>query len=63
MVADTDKMIRNVVRKICTERRKISLLKNKIGKLFQKKVTELVDVQNLWGHSKDVVLMACDGEK
>ena len=62
MVADIDKKkIRNVVRKTCDERRKISLLKDvKIRK--QEKVIKLVDIgaPNLWGHFKDVVLMACD---
>ena len=51
-----------VVRKTCDERRKITLLKDvKIMMRFQEKVIELVDVgaPNLWGHFKDVVLVAC----
>ena len=46
VVADIDKKkIRNVVRKICTERRGISLLKDlKIRKRFEEKVIKLVDV-------------------
>ena len=64
VVADIDrKKIRKVVRKTCADRRKISLLKDvKISKLFNEKVTELVDVgaPNLWGHFKDGILRACD---
>ena len=48
----------------CTERRKISLLKDvKIRKSFEEDIIDLVDVGalNLWGHFKDVVLYACDG--
>ena len=48
--------IRKVVRKTCTERRKITLLKDeKIRKRFEEKVTELVNVDapNLWWHFKD----------
>ena len=60
MIADIDKKkIRNVVRKTCAERRKINV---KIRKVFEEKVIILVDVgaQNLWGHFKGGVLMACD---
>ena len=64
VIADKDKRkIRNVVRKTCTERRYISLLKDvKIRKRFDEKVTKLVDVgaSNLWGHFKDGILGACD---
>ena len=47
MIADIDKKkIRNVVRKTCTESRKISLLKNmKIRKRLEEKVMKLVDVE------------------
>ena len=33
-----------------------------IRKRFEEKVIELVDfgIQNLWGHFKDIILMACD---
>ena len=51
------------MRKTCAERRKITLLKDvKIRKLFEEKVTELVDVgaPNLWGQFMDGVLEACD---
>ena len=46
VVADIDKkQIKNVVRKTCTERRKISLLKDvKIMKQFEEKVIELDDL-------------------
>ena len=50
VVADIDIKIRNIVRKIGIERRKVSLLKNvKVRKQF-KKVVELVDadIQNFW---------------
>ena len=58
-----ERKISNVERKTCAERRKITLLKDvKISKLFEGKVTKLVDVgmPNLRGHFKDEVLMACD---
>ena len=44
VVADIDKKnIRNIVRKICIERRRISLLKDvKIRKHFEYKVVELI---------------------
>ena len=61
-VMDERKM-RNVVRKTCAERGKITLLKGvKIRKRFEGKVNKFVDVgmPNLWGHFKDEVLMACD---
>ena len=52
MVADIDmKKIRKVVRKTCTEIRKISLLKDvKTRKRFEENVMELVDVAipNFW---------------
>ena len=51
------------MRKTCTERRKISLLKEvMIRKRFQENVAKLVDVgvPNLWVHFKDWVLEACD---
>ena len=64
MIADIDESkIRKVERKICAERRNITLLKDvKIRKRFEEKVIELVDfgVSNLWGHTKDWVLKACD---
>ena len=64
VMADIDKRkIRKVVRKTCTERRKISLLKDvKIRKRFEEKVTKLVDdgAPNLLEHFKDWVLKACD---
>ena len=46
VITDIDKKkIRNVVRKTCTERRKISLRKIlKIRKQFEEKVIKLVDV-------------------
>ena len=63
MIADIDKKkIRNVGRKICTEGRKISLLKGvKIMKLFEEKVIKLGDfgAPNLWGHLNDGVLKVC----
>ena len=56
MVADIDKKkIRKVVRKTCSEGRKISLLKDvTIRKRFEENVITLVDVgvPNLWGHFK-----------
>ena len=64
MIADIDKKkIWKVVRKTCTERRKITLLKDvKIRKRFEEKVIELVDIAelNLFGCIKDGVLEACD---
>ena len=64
VVADIDmKKIRNVVRKTCTEGRKISLLMDvKIMKRFEDKVIELVDfgMLNWWRHFKNGVLKACD---
>ena len=64
MVADIDKnKIRNVVRKTCIDRRKISLLKVvKISKRLEEKLIKLVDTgaANLWGHFKDHVLNSCD---
>ena len=64
VVADIDKRkIKKVVRKMCTERRKISLLKYvKIRKRFEEKVIKLVDVErsNSWGHFKDRILKASD---
>ena len=58
-IVDMDKRkIQNVVRKACAERRKITLLKDvKIRKLFEEKLIKLVE---LWGHFKDLVLMACN---
>ena len=59
VIVEIDKQkIRNVVRKICVERRKISLLRDaKIRKQLIEKVIKLVDVgaPNLWGHFKDGV--------
>ena len=48
VIADVDKkIIRNVVRKTCAERRKISLLKDvKIRKRCEEEVIELVDVMS-----------------
>ena len=64
VIADIDKRkIRNVVRKTCAERRKITSVKDvKIWKRFEEKVTKKVDVgaPNLWGQFKDGVLKACD---
>ena len=64
MIADIDeKKIRNIIRKTCTERRKISLLKDlKIRKLYEGKVIKLVDIGelNLRGYFKDGVLKASD---
>ena len=64
VVEDIDKKkIRNVPRKTCTERRKISMLKDvKIRKQFEGKDIKLVDVgsQNFWAHFKHGVLKACD---
>ena len=57
------KKTRNVVRKICTKRRKQSLLKDvMIRKRFEENVIELVHLgtSNVWGHFKDGVLDACD---
>ena len=47
-------------RKTCAERRKISLLTDKTRKRLEEKVIELViiNVPNLWGHSKDGDLKA-----
>ena len=50
LVANIDKKkTRNVVRKTCNERRKITLLKDVIRKRYEEKVIKLVDVgaQNL----------------
>ena len=62
-----EKRKRNVDRKTCSERRKISLLKDlKIRKRLEEKVIKLVDVgvQNMWGHVKNGVLKTYDeGEK
>ena len=64
VVVDIDmRIIRNVVRKTCTERRKINLLKDlKIRKRFEEKVIKLVDVgaPYLWGHFRDGALKACN---
>ena len=64
MVANIDKKkVRNVVRKTCTVRQKISLLKDwKVRMRHIEKLIELVDigVPNLWRHFKDGVLGACD---
>ena len=64
VVAHMDKKkMRNVVIRICTEKRKMSLLNDlKIRKRFEEKVMKLVDIgfSNLWGHFKDGVLKACD---
>ena len=63
VIADIDKKkIRNDVRKTCTERRQIILLKDfNIRKRFEQKVTELIDVAatNMRGHIMDGVLKAC----
>ena len=56
------KKIRNAVRKTCTERRKVGLLKDlKIRKRFEEKVITLIGVgaPNLWGHFKDGILKVC----
>ena len=53
------KKIRKVVKNTCAVGRKITLLKDvKIGKRFEEKVIDLVDIgsPNLWGHFKDGVL-------
>ena len=63
LVADRDrKKIREVLRKTCIERRKISLLLDEIWKRFREKVIELVDIDfpHLWGHFRDGVLRVCD---
>ena len=64
VIADIDKRkIRKVVIKTCTERRKISLLKDlKNKKRIEEKEIKLVDVgaPNLWGHIKDGIIKACD---
>ena len=57
------KKMRNVVRKTCAERRKISLLNDlMIRKRFEEKVIQLVvvAVKNLCGHFKDGIAKACD---
>ena len=63
VIADKDKKkIRKVLRNTCTERQKISLLKDvKIRMPIEEKVIQLVDVedQNLWVHFKDWILKAC----
>ena len=63
MVADIDKKkIRNVVTKTCTERRRISLLKDsRIMKRLEEKVIYFADVRapNMWGHYKNGDLKAC----
>ena len=51
------------MRKTCTERRKLSLLKDvKIRKRLEEEVIKLVDIgePNLLGHFKDGILKACD---
>ena len=64
VIADIDrKKIRNIVRKTCAERRKISLLKDvKIRKRVEEKVIELADVWalNVRGYLKDEILKTCD---
>ena len=64
VVADINKKkLRNVMRKTCAERRKISLLIDLlIGNQFEEKVIDLVDVglPNLLGHFKDGILEACN---
>ena len=64
MVADIDKKkVRNVVRKTCAERRKMSLLKDlRIRKWFEEKVIKLVvfGVTKVWGNFKDGILKTCD---
>ena len=63
VVAHIDKKVTNVIRKTCTERRKISLLKDlKIRKQIEEKVIKIVGVgtPNLWEHFKDWILKACD---
>ena len=61
---DIDKeKIKNVVRKTCTERRTISLLKDfRIRMQFEEKVVKLVDIEapNLWCNFMDGNLKACD---
>ena len=64
VIADVDKKkIRVVVRKVYTERRKMSLLRDlKIRKRFDGKAIKVVNVgvPNLWGNFKDGILMVCD---
>ena len=50
---------KGIVRKTCTQRRKISLLKER---WFEEKVIKLVNIglSNLRGHFKHGVLKACD---
>ena len=64
VIADIDrKQIRKIMKKVCAERRKTTMLKDvKTWNRFEEKVIELVDVgaQKLWGHSKNMALNACD---
>ena len=64
VMAGIDKRkIRKVERKTCSERRKITLLKDvKIRKRNNEKVTKLVDVgaPSLWGHHQHGVIDAGD---
>ena len=64
VVADIDKKkVMKVVRRTCTEREKISFLKDvKIRNRFEGKVIKLVDagLPNLWRHFKDWILKVCD---
>ena len=64
VATDVDKKkIRKVIRKTCTERRMISLLKDfRIRNQFDKQVFKLDDVRvpYLWGHFKNGILKACD---
>ena len=70
VIADIGKMkIRNIVRKACTDRGRIILLKDlKIRKRFDEKVIKSVDigVSNLWDISRMELLrhvMTCVGEE
>ena len=58
VVADVGKKAtRKVTRKTCTERRKISLLRDEmIRKTLEEKVLEMVDIviSNVWGQFKDL---------
>ena len=57
------KEMSNAVRRTCTWRRKVCLLKDlRIRKRLEEKVIEIVDVcvLNLWGHFKDGDLGTCD---
>ena len=45
--------------KDAVKRRKISLLKDELGKEFEEKMIELVDIPYWWRHFKNGILWAC----